>query len=318
MKSNLKLSIIVPVYNAQSTLKRAVDSVLGQDYDNVELILVDDGSKDDSAVICDEYAQSDKRVKVIHKKNEDVSAARNDGLKVATGDYVLFLDSDDYYSANSFSKIVEHIKNGGSDAVVFDYVKLGTKGTKIIKSKKKWGGKTDIHLFDELIPTYHSVVVWNKAYKRDIIKEKFNEEYNNSEDLLFNYYIFKEEHSISYLASPIYCYDNTHVQKGYREKRNNLDNILKLAKEIYDDSKLEYSKLPHLNALILKNIVKCFDMYVRNDKDLIEVAINHQKQLVSLARYAKSKEFLMKVVIFLVKHKNFKALKRLLKMKNHK
>ena len=318
MESNLKLSIIVPVYNAQSTLKRAVDSVLGQDYDNIELVLVDDGSQDDSAVICDEYAQSDKRVKVIHKKNEDVSAARNEGLKVATGDYVLFLDSDDYYSANSFSKIVEKIKSTSSDIVVFDYVKLGTKDNKTIKSKKKRGDKTNVHLFDELIPTYHSVVVWNKAYKRNIIKEKFNEKYNNSEDLLFNYYIFKEDHSISYLASPVYCYDNTHVQKGYREKRNNLDNILKLTKEIYDDSKLEYKQFPHLNAIVLKNIVKCFDMYVRNDKDLIEIASKHQSQLSNIARYAKSKEFLMKVVIFLVKHKKFKALKRLLKMKNHK
>lgn len=117
---NVKISIIIPVYKVEQYIKDCVDSVLNQTYKNLEVILVDDGSPDGSPGICDEYAQSDNRVMVIHKINGGLSDARNEGLKVASGDYVMFLDSDDYYKHNDFlEKVAEATDDGKIDAVFF-------------------------------------------------------------------------------------------------------------------------------------------------------------------------------------------------------
>ena len=117
---NIKLSIIIPVYKVEQYINDCVDSVLNQTYKNLEVILVDDDSPDGSSAICDEYCKSDNRVKVIHKKNGGLSDARNEGLKVASGDYVMFLDSDDYYKHNDFlEKVVEATAGGTRDAVFF-------------------------------------------------------------------------------------------------------------------------------------------------------------------------------------------------------
>ena len=102
-----KVSIIVPIYNAENTLHRCIDSILNQDYMDFELLLIDDGSKDTSGVICDEYAAKDARVRVIHKENSGVSASRNLALDEAKGEYLQFLDADDWITPNVTRLLVE-------------------------------------------------------------------------------------------------------------------------------------------------------------------------------------------------------------------
>lgn len=109
------VSVIVPVYKVENYLCRAIDSLLNQTYRNLEIILVDDGSPDRCPQICDEYAAKDTRVKVIHKKNSGVSAARNSALEIATGEYLTFLDSDDYLSVEYVYKLVKSLESTGSD-----------------------------------------------------------------------------------------------------------------------------------------------------------------------------------------------------------
>lgn len=101
-----KISIIVPVYNVEKYLSRCIESLIGQTYGNLEIILVDDGSSDISPKICDMYAVQDKRIKVIHKKNEGLSEARNTGLKEASGDYIMYVDSDDYIELDSCKRLL--------------------------------------------------------------------------------------------------------------------------------------------------------------------------------------------------------------------
>lgn len=114
----VKVSIVIPVYNVESYLRQCVDSVLNQSFRNLELVLVDDGSKDSSPAICDEYAAKDSRVVVVHKANGGAAAARNDGIRMATGDYVTFLDSDDYWDEqDSLEKIVAKIVEDDADIV---------------------------------------------------------------------------------------------------------------------------------------------------------------------------------------------------------
>lgn len=115
-----KISIIVPCYNVEKYLKKCLDSLVNQTYQDIEIIMVDDGSPDRSGIICDEYAAKDDRIKVIHKLNGGVGAARNDGLKIASGDWVIFCDSDDWLEADALEKLVETGETIGADVVFGD------------------------------------------------------------------------------------------------------------------------------------------------------------------------------------------------------
>ncbi len=117
----IKVSVIVPVYNVERYLKRCLDSLVHQTYDYLELILVDDGSTDSSGAICDIYKKQDERIKVIHKENGGVSSARNEALKEVTGDYLMFLDSDDALDLNAIERCVENTENAAWDLVLFGF-----------------------------------------------------------------------------------------------------------------------------------------------------------------------------------------------------
>lgn len=172
-------SIIVPVYNTKTYLERCVKSILNQNYDGFELILVDDGSSDGSADICDEYAKSDKRVRVIHKKNGGVSSARNCGLKMATGDYVWFVDSDDYIQQDALLILHEVVMRDKKDLYVFN----------THKENETFEGDLDT-FFQRYYFTYVlKYAPWNKLYKRSVLNQyqlQYDEEETIGEDLLFN------------------------------------------------------------------------------------------------------------------------------------
>lgn len=119
MSNLILLSIVIPVYNTEKYLAQCVNSVIEQPYEHLEVILVDDGSTDNSGKLCDEFEQKDNRIKVIHKENGGLSSARNTGIKHITGDYVLFVDSDDFIEKNSILMIVEFLKNYSTPDVVF-------------------------------------------------------------------------------------------------------------------------------------------------------------------------------------------------------
>ena len=113
--------MIIPVYNVAHYVKQSIDSVINQTYKNLEIIVIDDGSTDDSGVICDSYA-SDSRVIVIHQRNKGLSGARNIGLNVMTGDIVAFLDSDDYYYPNMLEVMVSQMESSNADIVICDFM----------------------------------------------------------------------------------------------------------------------------------------------------------------------------------------------------
>ena len=112
-----KLSVIVPIYNVEQYLKKCLNSIVNQTYKDLEIILVDDGSPDGCPQLCDEYASLDNRIKVIHKKNGGLSSARNAGLDIATGDYVTFVDSDDYLETDIYEKVINIFEDHSADIV---------------------------------------------------------------------------------------------------------------------------------------------------------------------------------------------------------
>lgn len=117
-----KVSVIIPIYKVEKYLSRCLDSVVNQTLDDIEIVLVDDGSPDSCPEICDRYAKKDSRIKVIHKKNEGLGYARNSGMLIATGEYIAFLDSDDYVSKDMYEKVYSELKRTDADCCVTGYV----------------------------------------------------------------------------------------------------------------------------------------------------------------------------------------------------
>ena len=121
------ISIVMPVYNVEKYLEKAVNSVIKQTYKNLEIILVDDGSKDSSGVLCDELAKKDTRIKVIHQENAGLSAARNAGIKLATGKYIGFMDSDDLIAENMYETLYNALIKNGAKLAMCDYTPFSSE-----------------------------------------------------------------------------------------------------------------------------------------------------------------------------------------------
>lgn len=136
MDSNIMISVIIPVYNAEKTIRRAIDSVLCQMHGEVELVLVNDGSKDGSGAICDEYSRNHPEVQVVHKVNGGLATARNAGLAVATGEYITFLDADDYLAANTCEEISKVIRGHHPDCIDFGWSYVNEEGAAAENSHK--------------------------------------------------------------------------------------------------------------------------------------------------------------------------------------
>ena len=191
------ISVIVPVYKVEPYLRKCVDSILAQSYSDLEVILVDDGSPDNCGAICDEYAEKDARVRVIHKTNGGISDARNAGLDIMTGEYVAFVDSDDWIDEQHLSSLYKLVKNG-ADIAVSDVCQIRTDETEIC---------TFVHreskdFVDEIV----FVCVWNKLYSRSIIGDvRFTIPF--MEDLPFNMRILGERHpNYAFTKSASYYY----------------------------------------------------------------------------------------------------------------
>ena len=250
-----EISIIVPVYKAEKYLNRCIDSLLAQTYTDFELILVDDGSPDKSGKICDDYAAKDSRIKVIHKENAGVSAARNSGLDASGGKYIMFCDSDDSVEPDFLELMHTAAEKDGADVAVsgfemlFDEKKEKNKnvlypGTQLISVLSRSGlcDLLDNNLFFSL---------WNKIYKSEIIKEnglRMNENMKFSEDFHFNLeYFIKINGNIAVVRKPLYHYEVRNENSATKKYKENLWPItlttFSLMKTLYgslEDSSSEY------------------------------------------------------------------------------
>lgn len=191
MKDFPKYSVIIPVYNAQATIRRCVDTLLGQGYDDMEIILVNDGSADDSGRICGEYAEKDNRVVYVDKPNGGVSSARNTGLDHARGRYVLFVDSDDYVSDDYFETLERIDGDGKFDFVIFSNCFVDGKNVskRIMTPFEAMDADGSVKKFCEMFQNKFINVPWNKRCLRRIIEEnaiRFPEDLYIGEDKVFS------------------------------------------------------------------------------------------------------------------------------------
>lgn len=224
------VSIIVPVYNSEKFINRCVKSILNQTFKNFELLLIDDGSSDNSGVICDEYADKDNRIRVLHKENTGVSDTRNVGLKEAKGDYILFVDSDDYIKSNMLEKLTERAIKYGSDIVMCNYV-IEKDGNKVVAdmkydevydgSDRVKNGLLYLYYTDKHIGLYS---LCNKLIKKTIYSTNctlFDTSLKRGEDAWFIFQCLENCCRVDFIPEAFYYYcqnDNSIMHKTYDDQ----------------------------------------------------------------------------------------------------
>lgn len=232
----ITVSVIVAVYNAEKTLRRCLDSLVGQEWKNLDIILVDDGSTDSSRTICDEYASRDTRIRVVHKENEGVAATKQLGLDMATGDYFIYLDSDDYVDKTIYRKLAEKAQEDNADIVCCDLFLLEADG---MHRKGYQHLSTDHEVFlDGMIEVLPGYMV-NRLIRRSLTERyqvrfpegmRFGEDKAFLVDLLSKSWNTGQKLTISYVSEALYFYDkltnpNSLMKLDYRSK---LDARLKM------------------------------------------------------------------------------------------
>lgn len=228
-------SVIVPIYNVEKYLRECVDSILNQSFTDFELILVDDGSPDGCPAICDAYALKDKRVKVIHKPNGGVSSARNTGLEIAAGEYVLFCDSDDHYIAGAFDKIIGELEQGKFDVLNYGYIKeLSTHEHE--PHSLKIGCSDSLSLTQVLMESMRSdggelyfTEIWAQAFRRKLLEEnqiRFVEKLKRSEDLIFTLQSYSSAVRVKRIPDVLYFYryNTNSIMHSFAYSENTIQN----------------------------------------------------------------------------------------------
>ena len=202
----MKISVIIPVYNTEKYLHECISSVINQTYNNLEIILINDGSQDFSGAICDDYAKQDSRIKVIHKENGGVSSARNEGLKLASGDYIAYLDSDDSIEPNMYEVLLKAALEKDVDIISCNYMNIQKDKPLVLNrgiDKSEYEGDDVLYSFFKY--SILSSAIWNKLYKRNTVKNLyFDVRFSMAEDVLYNFFAFKKSRKIAYVNSPLH------------------------------------------------------------------------------------------------------------------
>lgn len=247
MSNTPLISVIVPVYNVEKYISKCLDSILAQNHSNLEVLCVNDGSTDNSGKILDEYALKDDRIRVFHKENGGVSSARNLALDNATGEYIGFVDSDDYIAMNMYSELLSAIENNGADIAECSIAYVDENGD------AKNGAPRSYILSDkkDILKAFFlkdiGVVIWDKLFKSDAIKnQRFDVNYKIGEDSLFLYNCLKNVKRIVGINTVGYYY----LQRG----RSVMHNIL-------DEKRLKFFEI--VDSWLEEN---------KNDKDLYRAA----------------------------------------------
>jgi glycosyltransferase involved in cell wall biosynthesis len=273
------LSIIIPIYNSEKYLKECVNSILQQSYKDIELILVDDGSSDSSASLCDDFARHDARIVTIHKKNGGQSSARNAGLEIAKGDYITFVDSDDTLEENTYLYNIELLDTMPNvDIIQFPCInKYGSNHPKLkFKHKALITGSDNLYqawLQEMIISNY----VWNKIFRRYIFDHKRFREGMFYEDRHFISEILKDINSIYLSEIGLYYY---YEREGQVTSKPDNEFILN-SKIIADLSISQHiQKYPSLSYQYLERYYNCIYYYKKAKKNHWTINSNTTKQLM--------------------------------------
>lgn len=202
------ISIVIPAYNVENYIEQCLLSVIKQTYKTLEIIVVDDGSKDKTGEIADKYAKMDDRIIVVHQNNGGLPNARNTGMKYAHGEYVMFLDSDDWLEMTYCETAIREIQNENADIIFFEYYKeyrnkslqMQTyKENKLIYSEE---GEKEFFIYD-----MRTITAWGKIYRHEVVNDcQYNEKFRTAEDVDFNYRVYENVKKAVYIQEPLLHY----------------------------------------------------------------------------------------------------------------
>ena len=246
------ISVIVPIYNVEEYLDKCINSILNQTYKNLEIILVDDGSPDNCPKMCDEYAKKDNRIKVIHKKNGGLSDARNKGIEIANGDYIGFVDSDDWILPTMYESLLSILLKYNADISVCELIRSKSEEINIKKKKEtivSYSQKDYIKKFFKIRSQSCEYYAWNKLYKKNIVEEEMYPKGLTSEDVLGTYKAILNSKTIVKTSEILYVYRIN--SGGITGKFSNKDyDLLNIWDKVIDETKkrnkteyLDYAKI---------------------------------------------------------------------------
>ncbi len=341
----VKISVIIPVYNTEEYLSKCIESVINQDYDNLEVILVNDGSKDNSLKICKKYAEEDKRIVLIDKENTGVSDSRNRGLKIATGDYIAFVDSDDWIEPNMYSSMLESIIKTGADLCLSSYFIEYEDRSVIYKLKDDKDILEYSDLIDSVIPRIIGPneieisnndiggFIWRMLLSKNILDENnvfFKKSLPFKEDEVFLIEVLLNCKKVVLLDQPFYHYlkRSASAASNYRfniQKEESLavDSIIEALEKYGKD--IEYkekyknnfdSRFLNFNSSLIFNEVKPNNTKKLKDKLKTLKEIYENKRLANLLEKLDTSEFTRfnKIRFYLMKKKKSALLYFFIKM----
>lgn len=344
---DILFSVIVPIYKVPyGLLRKSIESILNQSYSNLEIILIDDGSPDDCGKICEDFRSKDSRVKVVHQKNGGLSVVRNTGINIATGEWVSFVDGDDWIESNTYEiakKIVTTV-NDDVDVIAWDgYADFGTVSKQInffgsnVKVKKC---RSSIEMIDTMLPIYHITsyrlavfdVTWARMYRRDVLVRNNLQNVpglKRAQDLIFNLEVFEYAKGLYYENIPLYHYSmhDEAVTKKYdteiASKMIQFSEALKGYVYKYRNNQEFYQRM---YVKIMPKIVECFTQYyiiLWKNEGLMKSLFVIKKELMAMI-FREAVENMdgsgnirkMKIFQYLLKHRLYLLLLVICRMNN--
>ena len=301
------ISVIVPLYNVEFYLRRCINSILNQSFVNFELLLIDDGSIDTSGIICNEYAEKDRRIKVFHKENGGVSSARNVGLANAKGTWIAFVDADDWVEPDYLKNLIDHVDD--SIDLVISYTQRYTKGAnfrKEIYPSKLISDKNFEEMFIENDMHWHTAP-WSKLYRIELIKRQniiFCEGMYISEDALFNFQVMMCSRSIYISNDTDYIY-SVDTESSLTKRVFSIDselqtyhNIANIVSSMIEAKQIKHPKALHnlyyLNALNIRRVLNAlyYNSASRTERINILESIDIQTYVNYIGKCSKKEELL--------------------------
>lgn len=297
---NPLISVIVPVYNVQEYLVQCVESLVHQTYNNIEILLVDDGSTDDSGLICDKYADEYENIYVYHKTNGGLSSARNYGIDKANGEYLSFIDSDDFVDTDLYRILINAINDNSADVVIFGFCNYYSK-EKIVKMNLKENSITTYYGLDANLRLYTDFSSCNKLYRKGVFDNIRFPEGKLYEDARTTYRIAEIINSLIVIPEYIYYYRQretgimgTFSTDNYLDRVSVWSEIYEFEKNKFSDEELQYI-LQRKNQLVLELIFTTFkNQFFSFDKKLMKELLDELHNPVKL----NSKE---RIMMFLIK-----------------
>ena len=308
------ISVIVPVYNVEKYLKRCINSIINQTHKDIEIILIDDGSTDSSGKICDEYSNTDTRIKAIHIQNSGAARARNVGLDIAKGEYISFIDSDDYILPDFLEKLLRLCIDNNAEISKCEVIDFEREDIKITKQSDI---KINIYTSNEVLNTIYTdsklfnVAIMNKLYKRNIFENlRFKEGIiNEDEEILCK--IILNSNKIVITDEILYCYflsEGSITRSEFRKKNLDILTALELRLSQLEDEKYKKIYLQTQADYMKKigNLYYCISISKWEDKDKYLKELNEKRKeirnKVKKNKYFKTKDEIKLILCFKFKY----------------